>query len=179
MYCLSLCEQHIDSPMLVAYELVRRCVRSCATRAFLRDDLLAQCLQEVSRPHVPDTAQQPTCLRAERGDTRHRKGAGHHTHVESVSMKRGISNRTKRRTAMEGSMTMLQIFMNPSSTSRTISDEWAFPRADTICSLYMLLNTLDSPEAQERGQLSSLRHHQPRPRTTYQMRWSAWVRTSS
>jgi hypothetical protein len=78
-----------------------------------------------------------------------------------ISMKRGISNRTKRRTAMEGSMTMLQIFMNPSSTSRTISDEWAFPRADTICSLYMLLNTLDSPEAQERGQLSSLRHQPP------------------
>lgn len=39
-------------------------------------------------------------------------------------------------------MTMLQIFMKPSSTSRTISDECALPRADTMCSLYMLLNTL-------------------------------------
>ncbi len=34
-------------------------------------------------------------------------------------------------------MTMLQIFMKPSSTSRTISDECALPRVDTI-----LLNTL-------------------------------------
>jgi hypothetical protein len=40
-------------------------------------------------------------------------------------------------------MTMLQIFMKPSSTSRTISDECALPRADTMCSLYILLNTLE------------------------------------